>query len=268
MGRTLCLVLGDQLSLDLPSLKAIDKKSDVVLMCEVWQEATYVKHHKKKIAFLFSAMRHFAKLLKENGWKIDYQVLDTETDSTFTSAVERAIKRYGATQLVVTMPGEYRVWAEIQEWRNRFDTPVEILEDTRFICSIDEFKEWAEGRKQLRMEYFYRVMRKKMDILVEKGKPVGGKWNYDSDNRKPPDEHMHPPEPLSFEGDEITEEVLKLVSKHFGDHFGDLHPFKLAVTREQVLKVLNHFVEYRLSRFGDYQDAMIQGQPLDVSLVD
>jgi len=261
MGRTLCLVLGDQLSLDLPSLKAIDKKNDIVLMCEVWREATYVKHHKKKIAFLFSAMRHFAKQLQADGWKIDYQVLGAEADSTFTSAVRNAIERHGITRLVVTMPGEYRVWTEINEWANLFNIPVEILEDTRFISTIDEFKEWAEGRKQLRMEYFYRVMRKKMDILVEKGKPVGGKWNYDSENRKPPDAHLHPPEPLTFEADKITRDVLELVNQHFGDHFGDLYPFELAVTREQALMVLSHFAEHRLSLFGDYQDAMIQGQP-------
>ena len=257
----MCLVLGDQLSVDLSSLQKVDKSRDVVFMCEVWNEATYVKHHKKKIGFLFSAMRHFAKSLTAEGWTVDYQVLEAEKDSSFSSAVAQAVQRHAADRLIVTMPGEYRVWEEIRSWKSGLGIEVDIVEDTRFICSSDEFKAWAKGKKQLRMEFFYRTMRKKMGVLIEYGKPTGGKWNYDAENRKPPSKGLHPPEPLAFRPDKITRDVLQLVDRHFSHHFGDLEPFDLAVTREQALQVLEHFIQYRLPSFGDYQDAMIQGQP-------
>lgn len=261
MERLMCLVLGDQLSVNISSLQAIDKSRDIILMCEVWNEASYVKHHKKKICFLFSAMRHFAQSLVREGWSVDYQTLAPEKGSSFSSAVEQAVRRHKVSRLVVTMPGEYRVWDEIRSWKSDLGIEVEIVEDTRFICSLDEFKEWAKGRKQLRMEYFYRTLRKKMGVLIENGKPTGGKWNYDTDNRKSPNKNLKPPDPLGFEPDEITQNVIKLVDQHFYDHFGDLEPFKLAVDREQALQVLDHFIEHRLPLFGDYQDAMIQGQP-------
>lgn len=261
MERTLCLILGDQLSLDISSLQNLNKSRDVVLMCEVWNEATYVKHHKKKIAFLFSAMRHFAVLLKKEGWKVDYHVLQNAPDSSLSTAITEAVQRHEVENVVVTMPGEYRVLKEMQGWQSELNIRVDILEDTRFVCSIEEFNEWAEGRKQLRMEFFYRIMRKKLNVLMEGGKPVGGKWNYDAANRKPPSKNLNPPKPLWFEPDPITNTVLELVEEHFGAHFGDLEPFGFAVSREQALLSLDHFIKTRLHFFGDYQDAMVQGQP-------
>ncbi|MFT7460832.1 MAG: deoxyribodipyrimidine photolyase-related protein [Planctomycetota bacterium] len=256
------LILGDQLSSSISSLEGCDTSNDIILMCEVWDEAIYVKHHKKKIAFLFSAMRHFAEELRESGYKVEYTRLDNENNAgSFKGEVERALKRHDIDRIFVTYPGEYRVLANIQTWENDFGIPVEIRPDDRFLCTPDAFADWAKDRKQLRMEYFYREMRKKYSILMDGEEPVGGKWNYDAENRQPPKEGLTIPKPYINKTDNVSGEVIELVADHFGEHFGDLEPFYFAVTRDQALQVLQLFIEQRLKHFGDYQDAMIEDEP-------
>lgn len=255
-------ILGDQLSESISSLKDIKKEKDIIFMCEVWNEATYVKHHKKKIAFIFSAMRHFAKMLKNKGYNVDYIKLnDSDNSGSFKGELKRILDNYKLDKLIVTHPGEYRVLEDISNLEEELNIEVEIREDDRFLCSYDDFKSWASGRKQPRMEYFYREMRKKHNILMEGDEPKGGQWNYDSDNRKPPKEGLKIPKPYTGKVDNITEDVISLVSERFDSHFGDLEPFNFAVTREEALKVLDKFIKERLCNFGDYQDAMIQDEP-------
>ncbi|MEM7620997.1 MAG: cryptochrome/photolyase family protein [Pseudomonadota bacterium] len=259
---TLRLILGDQLNETISSLSDCDKANDIILICEVWDEATYVKHHKKKIAFLFSAMRHYAKDLEGKGYTVDYIKLDDKNNSgSFSGEVKRAIKRHKIKKIVVTFPGEYRVLQEIENWEDSFRISVDIRADNRFFCSLDEFQSWVVERRQLRMEYFYREMRKKHNILMEGGQPEGGKWNYDADNRKPSKDGLKIPSTFKQNIDDITKDVLSLVKKRFADHFGDLEPFHFAVTRAQALKALKKFINERLFHFGDYQDAMIENEP-------
>jgi deoxyribodipyrimidine photolyase-related protein len=108
------------------------------------------------------------------------------------------------------------------------------------------------------MEFFYRDMRKRYGLLMEMdGNPAGGQWNYDAENRKPPKEGLRFPPRPHHTPDSITADVLKRVAERFGKHFGALEPFGLAVTREQALADLDHFITRLLPRFGDYQDAML-----------
>lgn len=259
---TLRLILGDQLSPNISSLKDADIKNDVVMLCEVWEEATYVRHHKKKIAFLFSAMRHFADDLRALKYRVHYTKLDdAQNAGSFTGEVARAIKLHGITRMVVTFPGEYRVLQAMENWQAEFGIPVEILPDDRFLCSPAEFAAYADGRDNLRMEFFYREMRRRYNILMDGESPVGGQWNYDAENRKPPDGGLFQSEPMFFKQDAVTKECIALVAARFDGHFGDLEPFHFAVTRAQALKALAHFVKERLPSFGDYQDAMQQGNP-------
>lgn len=262
MSKTLRIILGDQLSHTITSLQDARSKNDIILMCEVWDEATYVKHHKKKIAFLFSAMRHFAEELKDKSFTVDYIKLDDEYNTgSFKGEVKRAIKKYNINKIIVTFPGEYRVWNDMMSWSDDFDCAVEIREDDRFLCSPEEFMEWAQDRKTYRMEYFYREMRRKHNILMDGDKPKGGEWNYDSENRKPPKEGLEVPAPYTAQIDNITQECIDLVADRFSDHFGDLEPFYFAVTRDQALYALDKFIDERLNNFGTYQDAMIQNEP-------
>ena len=258
----LCILLGDQLSHDLSALRSLEKGTDQILMCEVKEEATYVKHHKLKIAFLFSAMRHFADELRADGYNVFYRKLDDHgNQGSFYGEVRAAVNKYNPDKIIVTEPGEYRVLKDIKSWSEDFDCEVEICPDDRFLCSHEDFEDWAEGRKTLRMENFYREMRKKHDILMDGDEPVGGEWNYDQENRKPPKEGMDVPSPYRGQTDQITQDVIELVSKRFSDHFGNLDGFYFAVTRDQALYALNKFIDERLCNFGTYQDAMVQGEP-------
>ncbi|MGB2388359.1 MAG: cryptochrome/photolyase family protein, partial [Henriciella sp.] len=258
---SLILVLGDQLSHNLSSLAAADKTVDRILMCEVADETTYVRHHKKKIAFIFSAMRHFAETLRADGWHVDYVKLgDAGNTGSFTGEVRRAVQRIKPAELIVTEPGEWRLRQILAEWEETMALPVTILADTRYLCSHAEFASWAEGRKQYRMEYFYRDMRRKTGLLMAGSEPIGGKWNFDSENRKPPPSGLTLPQPLRFAPDMISRDVLALVADKFEDHFGDLEPFWYATTAEQAEQAFEHFVVSALPRFGDFQDAMLEGE--------
>jgi deoxyribodipyrimidine photolyase-related protein len=257
---TLRLVLGDQLSPSLSSLEGY-ADNDLVLLCEVAEEAGYVRHHKKKLAFVFSAMRHFRRDLEQAGRKVRYVRLD-DPDNTgdFTGEVKRALGDGVFDQVVVTEPGEYRVMEMIRAWQGELDVPVFVREDTRFIASLERFEAWASGKKQLRMEYFYREMRRETGLLMDGGDPMGGQWNFDKDNRKSLPKHVEFPQRLTFAPDTMTQEVMDMVEGRFGNHFGDLEPFTMPVTREQALQVLEHFISDCLPQFGDYQDAMAQGE--------
>ena len=262
MSKTLRLILGDQLSQSLSSLGDIDRESDIVLMCEVMGEVTYVRHHKKKVAFILSAMRHFADTLCEQGISVDYVTLDDpENSGNFKGEVARAVTRHDASRLIVTAPGEFRVLEDMQNWEMDLGIAVEIRQDDRFLCPPEMFESWAAGRKQLRMDFFYREMRRYHDVLMVNGKPVGGKWNYDVENRERPDPSQQVPAPLQFSPDETSQTVLNLVGHYCADHFGELDEFGFAVTREQALQVLEHFIVNRLPLFGTFQDAMIEGEP-------
>lgn len=261
----LILILGDQLSHDISSFDEFDIERDVVLMCEVWDEATYVRHHKKKIAFLFSAMRHFAQELIEKGIRLSYTKFDDKGNAgSFRGEVKRALKETGCDRIVVTFPGEYRVLEDMKTWQEDFGVAVEIRPDNRFMVTPEAFADWAGKYKSLRMEFFYREMRRQHDILMDGKEPEGGQWNYDAENRKPAKNDLFglPPRSPHFEQDEITKEVLALVADRFADHFGDLEPFDFAVTRQDALKLLDDFIKHRLPLFGDYQDAMLTGQPV------
>ena len=259
---TLRLILGDQLSPEISSLKDADKSRDIILLCEVFDEAVYVKHHQKKIAFLFSAMRHFAASLSDAGWNVDYVRLDQDGNShSFSGEVARAVERHAPESVIATFASEWRVLTEMRDWENTLPCAVELRDDDRFYCSLDEFANWADGRKQLRMEYFYRELRRKTGILMSGNDPIGGQWNYDAENRGRAPDGLEVPKHTSFVPDDITNEVLNLVEDRFGDHFGKLRPFEFAVTHEQAAYVLDRFIAERLPLFGTYQDAMVEGEP-------
>ncbi|MBL8559564.1 MAG: cryptochrome/photolyase family protein [Hyphomonadaceae bacterium] len=259
---TLRFVLGDQLTRDLSSLRDAAPGTDVILMAEVPEETTYVRHHKQKIAFLFSAMRHFAEELRAEGFDVRYIRLDDAAPcASFTDALLRTLAETPAARVIVTEPGEYRVLEIMRSWEAVAPVPVEIRADDRFYCSIDDFRRWAKGKSSYRLEYFYRDLRRRFDILMDGDDPVGGQWNFDAENRKPWPKKRAPPKRLAFKPDEITREVLALVADRFPDHFGDLDAFGWAVTRDDALRALDWFIGDALPHFGDHQDAMLEDAP-------
>jgi deoxyribodipyrimidine photolyase-related protein len=251
--QSLIPVLGDQLSPTLSSLQRGDKSRDIVFMAEVMAEASYVRHHKKKIALVFSAMRHFAEKLQSEGWRVDYVKLDDDGNTqNLKDEIARARKRHAITQVFMTEPGEWRLTQDLQH--------IEMLEDTRFLCTHGAFQNWARERKELRMEYFYRDMRRQTGLLMQGDKPEGGQWNFDAENRKPAKGDMFMPQPKAFTPDTITQECIALTKRIAADNIGDLEPFWFAVTSEQANEALEHFLKTALPQFGDTQDAMLMGQ--------
>jgi deoxyribodipyrimidine photolyase-related protein len=259
---TLIPVLGDQLSHSLSSLAGQDKNDCIVLMVEAGDETSYVPHHKAKIAYILSAMRHHAGELRVAGWTVDYVKLnDPDNSGCFTGELARAIERHSTSSIRVTEAGEWRVKAMIDSWPDCFDVPVAILPDDRFLASHAEFESWADGRKQLRMEFFYRDMRQKSGLLMDGDKPEGGQWNFDSENRKPAKRDLMIPKPLHFAPDKVTQDVLAMVEAGFSGNLGRTESFGFAVTRKDALAQQAYFLEHALPSFGDYQDAMLTGEP-------
>lgn len=250
----LVLVLGDQLSPNLSALRKANKDSDTVVMAEVTDEASYVPHHPKKIAFTFAAMRKFAQALRHDGWRVDYTKLDDPDNAgSITGELIRRAAEHDATSVIYTEPGEWRLIAALG------DMPLKThcLPDDRFIASHQEFDDWAKGRKALRMEYFYREMRRKTGLLMDGDNPEGGKWNYDHDNRKPAPDDVDYSGPMQFTPDDTVEQVLDLVADLFGGNFGDLRPFWFATDTTQARRHLTHWIKGGLPKFGDFQDAML-----------
>ena len=258
----LVLILGDQLTDSLSSLRGRDPSRTVVLMAEVMGEATYVRHHRKKIVLVLAAMRHFAARLKAAGWRVDHVALEAEGNTgTLGGELERAVRRHGASAVFLTEPGEWRLKLETDGWAAALGVPVTVIEDDRFIASHADFETWAEGRKALRMEFFYREMRRRTGLLMDGEAPAGGRWNFDAENRAPPAGGLFLPEPLRHDPDAGTQAVLEMVARRFPDGFGGLDDFRFAVTREQAQASLAHFLEVALPHFGDDQDGMLQASP-------
>jgi deoxyribodipyrimidine photolyase-related protein len=261
-GITLIPVLGDQLSPNLSSLAGADRARSVVLMVEVAEETGYVRHHKQKLAYILSAMRHHAEALRQAGWTVDYVPLDDpENSGSFTGELARAAARHAPDRIVVTEAGEWRVAAMLDSWQTLFGISVEIRPDTRFLATHADFADWAERQRgRLVMEGFYREMRIRYGLLMDGAKPAGGRWNFDKENRQPAAADLLMPHPLTFPPDAITQEVLALVADRFPDHPGSLEGFDWAVTAADAERQAAYFFAQTLTDFGPYEDAMLAGE--------
>lgn len=254
----LVLVLGDQLSPGLSALQAADKSRDIVVMAEVLDEASYVPHHPKKIAFVFAAMRKFAQQLQDDGWQVCYTRLDaSDNPGSIPGVLLAQAAAHKTSKVIATESGEWRLIHALQ------DVPLDLtmLPDDRFVATHSDFETWAEGRKTLRMEYFYREMRRGTGLLMEGDKPAGDQWNFDHDNRKPAPGSIHYAGPMRFKPDDITAEVLDLVAARFANNFGRLDDFWFATDSTQAKQHFAHWLRYAAPYFGDYQDAMLMDEP-------
>ncbi len=263
--RNLILVLGDQLSYSSPALEGFDPAQDKVLMIEAKGEASAVWSHKARIAIFLSAMRHFANGVAARGWPFDYVQLDDPAPPGFGERLSLALRRHRPQTLRVVEPGEWRMLQIVQDACKKEGISLQLLDDTHFLCSRNEFFSWAKGKKELRLEFFYRVMRRQYQVLMKGSEPVGGQWNFDAENRSAYPKRTGPgeiPPPAWFEPDAVTREVLDLVEKHFPDHPGQLDQFGWPVNREQALQAMDVFIEHRLAQFGTYQDAMWTDTPM------
>lgn len=254
------LVLGDQLSDGLSALSDIDPARDVVLMVESVAEATAWKHHKQKLVLVWSAMRQFAERLRAKGLTVRYVTLD-DPDNTRVIAgeVARALGEGAFDRVVRTACGKWGLEQVLLTLQ--VGVPIETREDDRFLCSRAEFAGWAEGRRELRMEFFYREMRRRTGLLMDGDKPAGGRWNFDPENRKKLPKGVRPPKRLRTAPNATTQTVIDMVSAGFDDHFGTLDTFGWPTNPDEAEAALEHFLAHMLPEFGDWQDAMAWDQP-------
>jgi deoxyribodipyrimidine photolyase-related protein len=252
----LVLVLGDQLDPNSAAFDGFDPSQDVIWMAEVRSEAVAVWNLKQRIAVFLAAMRHFRDSLRARGWTVDY----TLEGESFGAELAKALRKHKPKRVIIVEPGEHRV---LEELRSIARDRLEVRTDRHFFSTVADFRKHADGRKQLRMEYFYREMRKRTGILMAKGKPEGGEWNYDEENRGafPKTGPGFLPAPVSFAPDDVTREALADVERLYPDHPGLLADFDWPVTPAQARDALDDFIANRLPHFGLYQDAMWTGEP-------
>jgi deoxyribodipyrimidine photolyase-related protein len=261
--RHLVIVLGDQLDAASCALQDFDATQDVVWMAEVAEESAHVWSAKQRIAVFLSAMRHFAAEVRGRGFALAYTRLDEPGNlGTLPLELGKTIAQLQPAALVLTAPGDYRVLQSLRAVAKQHGMVLDLRDDTHFFSTVREFAAHAEGRKQLRLEYWYRELRHKHGVLMEGTAPLGGQWNFDADNREAFGKAgpQNVPPPTRFALDSITLEVLALVNTRFASHPGTLHSFSWPVTRPQALLALQAFIEQRLPLFGKYEDAMWAGE--------
>jgi deoxyribodipyrimidine photolyase-related protein len=261
--RTLRLVLGDQISDGrLSALRDLDPETDTVLFAEVRAETDYVGHHKKKVALIFSAMRGFADRLRARAVRVRYTRFDDAGNAgSIPGEIGRALAEGEYDRVVVTESGEWRLNQALTAFARTSNVPVELRADDRFVCSQAEFETWAAGKAQLRLEFFYREMRRKTGLLMDGDQPVGGRWNFDKENRKRPPKALEPPCRKLVAPNPTTREAMADVAAWFPERFGDLDPFFYPTTPDEAEAVFADFLEVSLPSFGDYQDFMKAGDP-------
>ena len=234
-------------------------------MAEVAAESTHVWTHKQRITLFLSAMRHFREAQRALGRTVHYTELsDAGNRGRLSTQLQAFFDEYQPERVLCVEPGEHRVRVGLEKVCESAGVALEIRVDRHFLSTVADFSRHAEGRKELRMEYFYREMRQKHSVLLDaKGKPEGGAWNFDKENRKafgkggPQLRHPAP----RFQPDAITQTVIKEVAERFAEHPGSLANFGWPVTPEDAQIALADFIEHRLAVFGDHQDAMWTGEP-------
>lgn len=259
-GRRTLWIFGHQLNVGLPGFSNLHKERDQILMIEAYSHSTWKKYHKKKLTLILSAMRHFARTLEEEGYQVDYK-----KSSTFQEGFREHRETHQPSEVIYHVPTDWKMRSALKKWSEEIRkdgiTVLSFEESPLFLIGEEEWNSLLPAHKTWKLDTVYRTLRKRFAVLVDGNEPVGGKWSYDSENRKPPNKGLSFVEPTTFVPDAITEEVMKEVETQFPDHPGTTDEFSLPVTHEHAEQALKHFITARLGTFGDYQDAMIEQNP-------
>jgi len=253
---TVRLILGDQLHYGHSWYQVVNPSILYVLM-EVKEEATYVTHHAQKVIGIFAAMYNFSSFLKKKGHRVEHLLInDSRNQQSITKNLEWLIKDYNAIQFEYQLPDEYRLHQQLVSFSSSLSISVNAVDTEHFLTTRDTLVEMFGARKQYLMETFYRKMRIQYNVLMQGNQPIGGKWNYDHENRSPYKGEIKIPEPSIFQHDytEIWQAILKAAIPTMGE--ANAKSFSWPTTRKEALKVLDYFVKELLPHFGKYQDAM------------
>ena len=252
--RQLILVLGNQL---FPPRYLDEFDGADVFMAEHRDLCTDVRHHKQKIVLFFAAMRAHADALRQKGFRVHYRQFDPCDDRSYLAHLESAVDEIDAQQLVHFEIEDRPVERQIIEFAIKKCLDRRELSSPMFLCSRARFQEFAAGKQELRMADFYRGERRRLKLLLNPdGRPRGGKWSLDAENRKKLPKVIDPPQLPKCDGGTTVVEVIELVEAHFPDHPGSLDDFNWPTTRRSALYWLRSFLDERLELFGPYEDAI------------
>ena len=257
--KNLIVVLGDQLGRE-SALVGASNAHSTMLLIEAMEESEYVWSSRQRTVQFLAAMRHFRNDMRDRGHSVRYRELGASP--SIIAGIEAEVDSGDYTQVTWMRPGEYRLYEQIHDLLEARDVDHEMLEDDHFLCPLDDFADWLSVRKEPRMEYFYREMRKQHKILMEDDGPAGGAWNFDEDNRKafPKSGPANPARPKGID-DPVVQEVIEVVAERLPDHPGSVESFDWPVTPQQAEQRLRAFIDDHLADFGKYQDAMWTGEP-------
>jgi deoxyribodipyrimidine photolyase-related protein len=253
---TLRLILGDQLNENHSWFQQPDPHVTYVLM-EIRQETDYVMHHIQKVAAFFAAMRSFAERLKDMGHRVVYLRLDDdENRQTLAENIVKLLKSQKTTRFEYMLPDEHRLDLQLREVMKSLPVSWRAVDTEHFLTQRHDLEEFFAGKKRYLMESFYRWLRKRCNVLMEGGKPSGGKWNYDRKNREAYDPQVPVPQPLLFNND--VSGIVRILRKKKVATIGEIQPerFIWPIDRDQSAALLKSFIHDFLPAFGTYQDAM------------
>lgn len=255
--KTLRLILGDQLNYKHSWYKNTDKNC-LYFIAEMEQETNYVPHHIQKVVAFFQSMRNFSDWLRDNNHKVVYYKLDGKNNAQdLTKNLNHIIESHDIKKFEYQLPDEYRLDEQLQKFCNSLTIDYETCTTEHFYTERNELAEFYEGKKEMTMEYFYRHMRKKHDIMMVNDKdPEGGKWNFDKSNRKKWKGSPTIPHEKGFRKD--VSDIVSLLKKRNIKTIGTIDDknFNWPTSRKDCLTVLSYFCSNLLQHFGDYQDAM------------
>lgn len=254
--KTLRLILGDQLNRQHSWFNHVND-DHIYVMFEMRQETDYVRQHIQKVIGFFSAMRHFKYSLKSSGHKIIYyRINDEKNTQQLVDNLKQLIEEYKIEVFEYLLPDEYRLDKQLREFCSGLDIKTTSCDTEHFYSSRNELQLFFKDNKQLLMERFYRYMRKKHNVLMEGGQPLGGRWNYDKSNRKKWKGEPTIPPPILFENEvsEVLEDIKSAGIETIGHFEGNI--FNYPINEDQAIQQLRYFCEFLLKYFGDYQDAL------------
>ncbi len=257
--RTIRLILGDQLN-QRHSWFSESCANCLYVFMEVRQETDYVKHHIQKVMGIFAAMRSFATDLENRGHAVTYlKIGDQNNEQSISENIKALIDAHKADKFEYQLPDEYRLNEHLRALCSELESDgieCNSADTEHFYCSRHYLKTFFEGKKTYLMESFYRRLRKEHDLLMQDGKPEGGSWNYDKQNRQTLPKGHRPAEPLLFDHDltELHEEIMAANVETIGEVVPER--FIWPINRSECLELLDYFVENALPWFGQFQDAL------------
>lgn len=225
-----------------------------IVIVESTAKALRRPYHKKKLVLLISNMRHFALEQAARGYRVLYHFSPLSHGQALLDLQQSS----RIPQLTVMEPAERELRLDLHA-ATQAGLQLTQVADTTWLSTTEDFLstfgDFKPGRSYV-MDRFYRRMRQKTAILMQNGKPIGGQFSFDADNRNPYKGQVPIPAPPTFPPDEITAEVIDMVARSYSHHFGSIDNFDLPVTQQDCDAVWHFALEHLLPTFGPYEDAM------------